>query len=283
MSAQPAPSNTDSTRSAHFRTLLGGSFTVVGGAIFIVIVFTIGAATHNTIVMVGGPVFVALVMVLIAWFRADAQAENEFFTRYAAARKLNHWKQYSIPEYTPLLGGGDRRHCEHWMESGPRALGWFTYECRHDNGDKPDTWESYHFTIATEDFGELGMRRFEGIYLRRRRGIFDRLDGDANWLHNHTLKKVELESTAFHERYELLADRDQDDIVLRQLFSPSFVVWLSEHPLEPGFEVRAGILVVYLPGRCGEAGKLDFLMMAAGEIAKRIQAELSEAAQAGSL
>jgi hypothetical protein len=127
------------------------------------------------------------------------------------------------------------------------------------------------------------MARFQGIYLRRRRGIFDRLDSESNWLGNHTLKKVELESTKFHERFELWADRDQDDLVIRQLFAPSFVIWLAEHPLEPGFELRAGELVVFIPGRCGEAGKLDFLLMAAADISKRIQAELSEAAQAGSL
>ena len=71
--------------------------------------------------------------------------------------------------------------------------------------------------------------------------------------------------------------------MLRQLFAPSFVIWLAEHPLKPGFELRAGELVVFIPGRCGEAGRLDFLLMAAAEISKRIQAELSEAAQAGSL
>jgi hypothetical protein len=279
-----APANANSTRSAHFRTLLGSSFSIVGGAIAAAIVFTIGAATHNAIVMVGGPILVAVVVVLIAWFRADSQAEDEFFARFASAHGLNHWKQqYSLPAFTPLLSGGDRRHCEHWMESHGRAIGWFTFECRQDNGDKPDTWEPHHFTVATVDIGESGMARFQGIYLRRRRGIFDRLDSDANWLRGHDLKKVELESTAFHERFELWADKDQDEIVLRQLFAPSFVVWLSEHPLEPGFELRAGELVVFIPGRCGEAGKLDFLLMAAAEISKRIQAELSEAARAGSL
>jgi hypothetical protein len=40
---------------------------------------------------------------------------------------------------------------------------------------------------------------------------------------------------------------------------------------------------VFVPDRVGEAGKLEFLLMAAAEISKRIQAELSEAAQAGSL
>lgn len=278
------PANTNSTRSAHFRTLLGSSFTIVGGAIFIAIAFTIGAATHQAALMLLGPVFVAFVMVLIAWFRADSQAEDEFFKRFASAHGLNHWgQQYSLPAFTPLLAGGDRRHCEHWMEASGRAVGWYTFECRQDNGDKPDTWEPHHFTVATVDIGEHGMARFQGIYLRRKRGIFDRLDTDANWLHGKNLKKVELESTAFHERFELWADQDQDDIVLRQLFAPTFVVWLSEHPLGPGFELRAGELVVFVPDRLGEAGTLEFLMMAAAEISKRIQAELSEAAQAGSL
>jgi hypothetical protein len=169
------------------------------------------------------------------------------------------------------------------MEANGRGIGWFTYEVRHDNGDKPDTWEPHKFTLATVDLGEQGMARFQGIYLRRRRGIVDHLDSDSNWLGDHDLKKVELESTAFTQRYELWAARDQDEIVLRQLFSPSFVIWLAEHPLAPGFELRAGELVVFIPGHCGEAGKLEFLLMAAAEISRRIQAELTEAAQAGSV
>jgi hypothetical protein len=283
VTAAAVPANANSTRSAHFRELLGGSWSIVGGAILAAVVFTIGAANHSVIVMLGGPA--AVVFLIAAWcgVLADRRAEDEFFTRFAAAQQLNHWKQYSLNSFTPLLAGGDRRHCEHWMEAHGRGIGWYTFECRQENGDKADTWEPHDFTLATVDIGELGMSRFQGIYLRRRRGVFARLDGDANWLKGTGVKKVELESTAFHERYELWADEDQDDIALRQLFAPTFVVWLSEHPLEPGFELRAGQLVVFIPGRCGEAGKLEFLLMAAADISKRIRAELSEAAQAGSL
>jgi len=284
VSAAPlVPSNTNSTRSAHFRTLIGSSAAIVGGAVCAVTAFTIGAASHSVPVMGGGPALVVVAVALIAWVKADSDAEDEFFRRYAQAHRLNLWPRYSLNGFTPLLAGGDRRHCEHWMEAGGRGLGWYTFDVRQDNGDKPDTWESHDFTLATVDIGELGMGRFQGIYLRRRRGIFDHLDSDANWLRRHRLKKVELESTAFMQRYELWADHDQDDIVLRQVFAPSFVVWLSEHPLEPGFELRAGTLVVFIPGHCGQAGKLQFLQMAADEISKRIQAELTEAAQAGRL
>jgi hypothetical protein len=281
VTAATVPANTNSTRSAHFRELVGGSWAVVGGAIAAVVAFSIGAANHWVGFMVFGPLAVALVVMGWCWVLADRRAEDEFFTRFASAHQMNHHKKYSLNEFTPLLAGGDRRHCEHWMESNGRALGWYTFECREDNGDKPDTWEPHHFTLATVEVGELGMGRFQGIYLRRRRGILDRLDTDANWLRNHRLKKVELESTAFHERYELWADQDQDDIVLRQLFAPTLVVWLAEHPLGPGFELRAGELVVFIPDHCGEAGKLEFLLMAANEISRRIETELSDAAQAG--
>jgi hypothetical protein len=277
------PANTESTKGAHFRTLAGSGFAVVGGAIAATIAFTAGAATHSVPVMGGGPLAVVFLVLVIAYLIADSQAEDEFFNRFAEVHRLMHASKYSLPEFTPLLGGGGRRHCEHWMmnAAGTSGIGWFTFEVRHDNGDKPDTWEPHEFTIAVDDMGELDMARFQGIYLRRRRGIFDKLDTESNWLSKHHLKKVELESTAFNERYELWADQYQDDIVLRQLFAPSFVIWLAEHPLEPGFELRAGTLVVFIPGHCGEAGRLQFLLMARGEIATRIQAELTEAAQAG--
>jgi len=279
------PANTNSTRAAHFRTLVGSGTAVVGGAIAAAIIFTIGAWQHGVPIMVGGPLAVLVLVPIICWFVADRRAENEFFNRYAEAHKMTHSPHWSVFELTPLLGGGDRRKCEHWMESDPRGtgIGWFTYECRQDNGDKPDTWESFDFTISMVDLGELGMRRFQGIYLHRKRGFFGRMDSDSNWLSGHRLEKIELESTAFCDKFDLWRERDQDEIVTRQLFAPSFVVWLTEHPLSPGFELRAGTLVVFLPDHIGEAGKLDWLLMAARDIAKRIQVELSDAAQAGSL
>ena len=281
MSAAPlVPPNTNSTRSAHFRALLGSSAAIVGGAIAATIAFSVGAATHNVPVMGGGPLVVALAVVAIAWIKADRDAETEFFRRYAEAHKLHYWPKWGLRAFTPLLGAGDRRNCQHWMEANGRGLGWYTFEVRHDDGGKGETWQPYHFTLATVDLGEQGMARFQGVYLRRRRGVFDRLDGSANWLQGRHLKRVELESTAFMEHFELWAERDQDEVVLRELLAPSFIVWLSEHPLRPGFELRAGTLVVFIPEHCGEAGTLEFLQMATTEISKRIWAELTEAAQA---
>jgi hypothetical protein len=277
------PADTESTKWAYFRSMIGSGTAVVGWAIGAAIVFTLGAAAHSVAVVLGGPVAVALVVLVVCYVRADSKAEDEFFNRFAQAHGMTHSPKWSLYELTPLLGGGDRRHCEHWMEGDGRGIGWYTFEVREDNGDQRDTWEPHHFTIAMTDLGELGMSRFQGIYVRRRRGVFERMDTDANWLGGRGCEKVELESTAFNEKFELWIDKSQDPIVLRQLFAPSFIVWMSEHPLACGFELRAGTLVVFLPGHCGEAGKLEWLLMAARDISRRIQAELTEAAQARSL
>ena len=281
--AQRVPANTGSTAGAHFRTILGSGPAVVGGVIAVATVFIIGAAKHSTPVMGGGPAVVVLVVVVVAWLKARSEAENEFFNRWAEAHKLVHSPKYGLPELTPLLAGGDRRHCEHWMYADGRGIGWYTYEVRKESDDNRETYEPHDFTIATVDIGEMGMWRFQGIYLRRRRGVFERFDTDNNWLAGHRLEKVELESTAFMQRYELYRDLDQDPVVLRQLFAPSFVIWLAEHPLKPGFELRAGELVTFVPGHTEDAGNLEFLLMAAEEISKRIQTELTQAAQAGSI
>ena len=64
-----------------------------------------------------------------------------------------------------------------------------------------------------------------------------------------------MESTQFVERYELRAAADQDELMLRRLLSPTVVSWLANHPLAPGFELKAGTLVVFVP-RARDAGNL---------------------------
>ena len=223
--AARVPANTESTKGAHFRTLLSKSVGFV--AIAATIVFTIGAATGHPGLMLIGPLVVVAMTPIVCWFMADSAAEKEFFTRYSAAHELAHFEKSSVNSFTPLLGAGGRRHCEHWMEGKGTAIGWYTFEIKHDNGDNRDTWEPHHFTVAMTDLGELGMRRYQGVYVRRKRGLFDRLDTDANWLGKGHLREIELESTAFCEEYELWIEPDQDEIVLRQLFAPSFIVWMT--------------------------------------------------------
>jgi hypothetical protein len=123
---------------------------------------------------------------------------------------------------------------------------------------------------------EPGITMFPGVFLVRRRGLAGMLGGD--WLSTGRRRRVELESAQLHERYNLWVERSQDDLLVRELFSPSLVAWLAEHPLEPCFEYRAGRLVVYLERRLEDAGRLGWLQDATEEIAARLAREVAEAA-----
>ena len=44
------------------------------------------------------------------------------------------------------------------------------------------------------------------------------------------LERVTLESEAMRDRYEIFVQKQQDPIWVRRLFSPSFIVWLTDTP-----------------------------------------------------
>jgi hypothetical protein len=155
------------------------------------------------------------------------------------------------------------------------GLGHYEFRVRHGNGDV-ERWSSHDFTICVVDL-EPGIVMFPGVFLTRPRDLVDRVGGGA-WLSTHTRRRVELESAALCERYDLWVERSQDDLLLRQLFSPAFVAWLAEHPLQPCFEYRSGTLVVYLERKLEDAGHLGWLIDATAEVAGRFLGEVRQAA-----
>ena len=44
-----------------------------------------------------------------------------------------------------------------------------------------------------------------------------------------TRQRVELESEAADKRYEIFIGKDDDMNKARQIFSPTFIVWLTDH------------------------------------------------------
>lgn len=274
---RPVPATTETARGEHFRALARSRtgfwcLVLAAGAAFV----AAAVFTQNALIALGAPAGAVAVVLAIMLVVADRRAEEDFFKLFAAARGWTYSHQWTLVEFTPLLSAGDRRKCRHWMQGDGCAMGWYTFEVRQENGDKPDTWTPYDFTVLVIDDLEVAMSRFPGVFLRRRRGLFDRLNTESDWLRGRDCKEIELESTAFHERYELTIDEDVDDNAVRQLFSPKFLLWLAEHPICPNFEYRGGTLVVYLFDHVNEAGKLEWLLHAAREIAERIRREALE-------
>jgi hypothetical protein len=153
------------------------------------------------------------------------------------------------------------------------GVGHFVWERieRDPDGDKK-VRERNRFTVCVADL-EQSMALFKGVFVRPRRGF---VASHSDWLKDSRTHELEVESAEFTERYELLIADDQDELILRRLLSPTLVSWLANHPLTPGFEAKAGALVVFVPHAIEDAGNLTYLIDATRHIASRVLAEAEE-------
>jgi hypothetical protein len=240
--------------------------------------FLYGAWKRDPLIMAAGPAAVALGVTGVAWFMADRAAAHRFYSGFARNVGLLYASRYELLPLTPLLGAGNRRRAEHWMYGRlpgdlQGGLGHFVWErVERDSDGDPQVRERNRFTLCVADL-EPSMALFKGVFLRPRRGF---VASHSDWLRDRRTHEAEVESAAFTERYELRVADDQDAVILRRLLSPTLVSWLANHPLTPGFEVKAGALVVFVPYAVEDAGNLTYLMDAARHIASRVLAEVEE-------
>jgi hypothetical protein len=278
------PSNANSGRRAYFRGFIRSRLAVYALVLGSVAGFVYGAYRRDPLIMAIAPAAVAALVLAAAAFLADRYSANAFFRSFAEAARLDYVGRWELAPFTPLLGAGERQWCEHWMlgqvvnEPGLfGGLGQFVYERRQETGDpharpRRHVLQRRRLTVCAIDI-EQSLPLFKGVFLRQRRTLFDI---GSDWLADTASRAVELESAAFTHRYELRIADDQDELLLRQLFSPSLVSWLAEHPLGPGFELRAGTLVVFVPRVLEDAGMLTFFLDAAHRITSRLIDELGD-------
>jgi hypothetical protein len=245
----------------------------------------LGAALGSTFVMVVFPVVVVTIVVTIVALLAAMRANRQFFLSFAKSAGLEYVGGWEILPFTPLLGAGNRQRCTNWMigdivKEPPLTggFGHFVYEQVEEagtDGTRKRKFEENHLTVCVVDMEE-SIHLFKGVFLRQRRGL---LNFKRDWLADTPSHAVEMESSEFTHKYELRIAEGQDELVLRQLLSPTLVNWLAGHPLSPGFEVRGGTLVVFVPKLLTDAGNLTFLLDAARQIARRVRKEVDEEAQ----
>ena len=281
-----SPTNADSGQGELFRANLKSRPAVYFAALASAAAFVYGASRRDVLIMTLGPLAAVLLVVVVAAVAADRGAATNFFHHYARSLGLVYWPRSSLPALTPLLGAGDKRWIEHWMSGAlpgepPLAggLGQLVWEEREE-GRRDEALSigkvsaRHRVTICVADL-EPSIRRFHGVFLHPRRGL---IASTPDWIRRTHTRSIQVESTAFSQRYELLVADDQDEIVARQLLSPSLVVWLAEHPLAPGFEIRAGMLVVFVGRPLSDEGNLTYLLDATRRLAERVLAETREAA-----
>ena len=142
---------------------------------------------------------------------------------------------------------------------------------RDSDGNKQTSY--FHFTVAMTNLPPSAPLIRE-LFCQRRFG-FKFLDSAEDVFRKR--QRVEQESAAVDERYEIFISEDDDMTVARQVLSPSFLVWLADHsPEKFAFELVAGALVCNVNGHEKSATELDMLCSAASAVARRVHEEALE-------
>ena len=218
-------------------------------------------------------------MLLIVYVLASNAAEEDFFSAYAEARGLSRQSgRGHLPPTTPLLRKGDDRYAEQIMDGTlpgglPGAIGLYTYEdeTRDSEGNKSTTY--YKFTVVMHDLPAVAPKVAD-LFCQRRSG-FRFMDSAEDKFRR--MQRLELESDALDRRYEIFYGANDDEIWMKRLFSPKFIVWLAEQPLKDfAFELSAGSLCVNVKGHYDTAEKLDAICEAASHVARRLASEAAE-------
>jgi len=278
--ATGVPDDANDLRGMHFSRLMRTPLTLVLIAALTAIVFVACLIFIGALVGAGGALVALLLGVVIVFVIADNRAANDFFEVYAANRGLTlvHGRG-RLPQATPLLRKGDDRYTERTL-SGPIADGFdgvlalFTYEeeTRDSDGDKQTNY--YRYTLGLVEVPDC-VGFVPELYCQRKFGLRalekfeDAFRGDK--------ERVTLESEKLLDKYEIFATKEQDANWLRQLFSPTFIVWLADSaPDKFAFELVDGTLCCYVSGHKENAAALDAIAAATGAVAQRLRDEALE-------
>jgi hypothetical protein len=273
------PLDADDTRGRHFGALARHPLTLIGGGILVVATGVALAVGVGPAIGAAGAAVVVLLILLIVWLLASSRAQSDFFKAYAQGHSLQLQEgRGSMPPMTPLLQRGDDRYTQCTMrgtlpggEQGTLAL--YTYEdtTTDSNGDRSTTY--MHFTLMACEVPEFAPFMHE-LFGQRRVG-FRFLDGAEDVFRKR--QRVEHESEVVDKRYEIFCGEDDDMNRARQVLSPQFLVWLSDHSPEAfAFECVAGYLVCNVKGHKKSAAELDQFCEGAAGVAKRLREEALE-------
>jgi hypothetical protein len=279
--AAPGPDDADDLRGYHFRELTHKPKTwawIGGGSLLAGIVFALAFSP-----VVGAIVFVAglLVGLWVTFKIADSRAADDFFHVYANQRDLVLAGKSSLPPTTPLLRKGDDQYAERTLtgELAPGVggiLALYTY-VTESTDSKGNREKSYHpVTLGMTEVPEC-VAHLPELYCQSKSGL--RSLEKFEDVFRASKERFELESEAMLDRYEIFSAKGQDQVWLRQLFSPSFIVWLSDSaPDRFAFELVGGTLVAYVRGHEEDSADLDRIAAATAMVATRLREEGADSA-----
>jgi hypothetical protein len=274
-----APTDANALRGHHFKRLMGKQLTWGLIGVPAVVIGVVLAA--STSVVVGLVVLVAIVAVGIGvvFALADSKAADDFFHVYAQNHGLELAGKTRLPSATPLLRKGDDRYADRTL-TGEIAPGYqgmlalFTYEEQTTDSNGNQETNYHRFTLGMCEVPEC-VEHVPELYCQRRSGL--RSLEKFEDVFRRSKQRVTLESEKLGDRYEIFVSKAQDEVWTRRLFSPGFIVWLTDSaPEKFAFELVNGTLVAYVPKHQEDAKDLDTIAAATGAVAKRLREESAE-------
>jgi hypothetical protein len=276
-----APDDANDLRGFHFKLLLGKPVTWIAIGFFVLVAGIAAAVYLGAAIGAGAAGAMLLLSLLIVFAIADSKAEDAFFEVYASQHGLSLSGRGPLPPATPLLRKGDDRYAERAL-AGPLAdgvdglLSLYTYEDETTDSEGNRQTNYYRYTVGLVEVPE-SVAHIPELYCRRKSGLrsLEKLE-DAF----RSTERVTLESEALAERYEIFSGKEQDQVWLRRLFSPTFIVWLGEEaPEKFAFELVGGTLCCFVKGHEKSAGELDAVRAASAAVARRLREEALETSQ----
>lgn len=279
MSETTTPDDANDLRGFHLKRLMRKPVTWIVTGIAMVAAAVAGAALVGPLIGLAGAVGILLIALLVVFAIADSKAEEAFFETYAQQCGLTLSGKGPLPAATPLLCKGDARYAERAL-AGPLAdgidgtLALYTYEDETTDSEGNTETNYYRYTVGLiavpecaahvpelfcqQKFGLRSLEKFEDAFRRSR-------------------QRVKLESEALDKKYEIFAGSEQDQVWLRRLFSPTFIVWLTDSaPKKFAFELVNGTLCCYVHGHKKSAEELDVVRGASAAVATRLGDEAQE-------
>jgi hypothetical protein len=274
------PDDANDMRGYHFSRLMRTPLTLILVALLTAAAFVAGLIFVGAAIGAGAALVALLLGIVVVFVIADNRAANDFFEVYAANRGLTliHGRG-RLPQATPLLRKGDDRYTERTL-TGPIAdgldgtLALFTYEEETRDSDGDTQTNYYRYTLGLVEVADCAGFVPE-LYCQRKFGLRALEKFEDAFRGNK--ERVSLESEALLDKYKIFATKEQDANWLRQLFSPTFIVWLTDSaPEKFAFELVGGTLCCYVSGHEESATDLDAIAAATGAVAQRLREEALE-------
>ncbi|MBN8867224.1 MAG: hypothetical protein J0H98_06695 [Solirubrobacterales bacterium] len=254
------------------------------------ILIVIGSLVAAACGAIAAPVLAAVAFVVafligvgITFWIADTRAANAFYEAYAESRGLTKWTTKSLGGLTPLLRKGDKQRVDVLFEGelapgieGQLVLYTFVVESRDSKGNETEV--DYPFTLALFSLPET-LQHLRDLRVQRKSGLKALEKFEDAFRRSH--ERLTLESESLRDRYEIFVGKDEDPVWVRRLFSPSFIVWLTENPPEKfAFELENGYLCAYVPKHRDSAVGLDEMAEVGVQVVARLREEVAETSPA---